>query len=96
MYNPQIASTEGKQQYAECIQTLYPVSDNTPMPLGLRVSLLASLVILIVATGIGAWKGAEDDGILGAFTVGMITLIGAALTLGAVGGAIAGFIYLLS
>jgi hypothetical protein len=95
-YSPQLASTGAKQQYAECIQTLYPVQSDTPMPIGLRVSLLGALIICAVATCVGTWKGFNEGGVLDAFMFGLMGLLMSACTLGLIGGAVAGFVYLLS
>ena len=84
-FNAVTASVGGKLDYAECIGFLYPQPSEQPPSMMTRASILAIVVVLVVATILGVVRGWREDGdVMTAGLVGMLYAMLAALAVGGV------------
>lgn len=99
-YKPELASVSQKQQYAECLELLYP-KPSAPLTGGEVVAAKIGIVILLIAFVIGAVKGWREgydtaDSMLGAVLTGLMGWVVVAVVAFILGVAIAGIAYLFS
>lgn len=61
------ATVAERQEYAACVERLYP-SELSP---GAVIALKVVIVCALLGTCFGAWKGWKDDGAMGAVFIGL-------------------------
>lgn len=99
-YRPDLASVSQKQQYAECVELLYP-HPSAPITQGEIIAAKIGIVILLIAFAIGAVKGWREgydtaDSIVGAILTGLMGWVVVAVVAFILGVGIAGILYLFS
>jgi hypothetical protein len=99
-YRPDLATVGQKQQYAECIELLYP-QPSAPLAGAEIIVAKIAIVILLIAFVVGAVKGWREgygtsDRIVGAVLTGLMGWVCVAVVALILGLAIAGTAYLFS
>jgi len=88
-FDSKTGSVEQAREYSECVQFMYPVEDNSPAPMSVKISIACILICAIVGMIIGATHMRDDEPI-DMFMAGLVGLIS-----GCVGALIVGFFALV-
>lgn len=65
--NPVLNTTEEKQTYASCVQTLYPVETHSGVPMPLKIGATSLLIAIVLGFAAAKFQGGDfEDSIMGA------------------------------